>query len=348
MIRSSVFRVQACFFACILATMALGLAGCDSFQQRLRFLDLSAGAEFSDARFYVRAGAPERTLSSRDVNYDGTVDLNREQSKLDYFYSVGFFPGPVPFVGGDGIGDYMRMSFTLNSPRTFRGTLHNYPDDGRVTTNPMTATTNLLFPLPDALGRRTEFVFEEYRAYITLFFPHFRSENWYFGIGHSFGQSRYNLDLLEGTNRVASSRNAWMALHALQVVYGYRIGRFFEEGLFHQTYLYFELIADSPNRTRLDVNLQRADGLPAASLYYRNTYTRIGIRKTVDLWTTDSVVKEREEIEKQIEEEDRRADDEQGAEEEKNKEEENEAGEEKEKPAESTEPEQAQPTEHLP
>ena len=71
----------------------------------------------------------------------------------------------------------------------------------------------------------------------------------------------------------------------------------------------FELIADSPNRTRLDVNLQRADGLPAASLYYRNTYTRIGIRKTVDLWTTDSVVKEREEIEKQLEEEDRRTGD---------------------------------------
>jgi hypothetical protein len=309
---------------------ALGLAGCDSFQQRLRFLDLSAGAELSDARFYVRGGAPERALSSRDVNYDGTIDLNREQSKLDYFYSVGFFPSPVPFVGSDGIGEYMRMSFTLNSPRTFRGTLHNYPDDGRVTTNPMTATTNLLFPLPDALGRRTEFVFEEYRAYITLFFPHFRSENWYFGIGHSFGQSRYNLDLLEGTNRVASSRNAWMALHALQVVYGYRIGRFFEEGLFHQTYLYFELIADSPNRTRLDVNLQRADGLPAASLYYRNTYTRIGIRKTVDLWTTDRVVKEREEIEKKLEEEDRRADEE-GAEEEMNKEEEGEEVEEKEK-----------------
>ncbi|MBW7857786.1 MAG: hypothetical protein H3C43_05745 [Leptonema sp. (in: Bacteria)] len=260
---------------------------CQSVQQRIRLLDLSAGAELSDARFFVRAGQLERQFSKHRINTDGTINLNKPSKRYDYFYSVGFTPGPVPFVGLNGLGRYMRFAGTLNSPRTYRGTLRNYPDDGRIVTNIEQAVFFTASPLPEAFGRSSEYVFEEYRGYLTLFFPYYASTNWYIGIGHSYGQSKYNLDLLESNVRIASTRNTWTPLHATQLVMGYRVGRFFERGLFHQTYLFFELINDSSNRMRLDVNLTRSDGLSASSLYYRNTYTRLGIRKTVDLWTSE-------------------------------------------------------------
>lgn len=237
--------------------------------------------------FFVRAGQLERQFASHRVNNDDTITLNRPSKRYDYFYSVGFTPGPVPFVGLDGFGRYMRFAGTLNSPRTYRGTLRNYPDDGRIITNLEQAVFFTASPLPEVMGRSSEYVFEEYRGYLTFFFPYYASTNWYIGIGHSYGQSKYNLDLLESNVRVASTRNTWTPLHATQLVIGYRIGRFFERGLFHQTYLFFELINDSSNRTRLDVNMTRSDGLPAQSIYYRNTYTRLGIRKTVDLWTSE-------------------------------------------------------------
>lgn len=275
-------------FKLALLFVIVGFAtNCQSVQQKIRLLDLSAGAELSDARFFVRAGQIERQFASHRVNKDDTITLNRPSKRYDYFYSVGFTPGPVPFVGLDGFGRYMRFAGTLNSPRTYRGTLRNYPDDGRIITNLEQAVFFTASPLPEVMGRSSEYVFEEYRGYLTFFFPYYASTNWYIGIGHSYGQSKYNLDLLESNVRVASTRNTWTPLHATQLVIGYRIGRFFERGLFHQTYLFFELINDSSNRTRLDINMTRSDGLPAPSIYYRNTYTRLGIRKTVDLWTSE-------------------------------------------------------------
>ena len=159
----------------------------------------------------------------------------------------------------------------------------NYPDDGRRTSDPRLSLFYQLYPLPDLLGRRMEFIYEEYRAYMTLYFPYYNAENWYIAFGQSYGQSRYNFDLLEQNFRLASVVRQWTPVYMVSLNYGYRLGKFFPRGLLSNTYIFLEISGDARSIHPINVNIPRTDGLASKRLYASMNYARIGIRKTISL-----------------------------------------------------------------
>ncbi|MCB1164872.1 MAG: hypothetical protein KDK33_01880 [Leptospiraceae bacterium] len=284
-------KLGTAFLALILTA---SVTGCKSIEEYFATINVAGGLDSSNVTFYTRKSDLERLYSS-----DSASELNRrihsDSNSIERpFYSISSAPNPLPFFENEGFFRYMRTSFSLNSPRTYRGTLINYPDDGRVTADPQLSLFYQLYPLPDLLGRRMEFIYEEYRAYFTLYFPYFGAENWYLAFGQSYGQSRYNFDLLERNYRLASVVRQWTPVYMVSFNYGYRLGKFFPKGLLSNTYLFVEISGDARSIQPVNINIPRMDGLPSNRLYASMNYARIGIRKTISL-TNERVEPDRKE-----------------------------------------------------
>ncbi|MCB1138792.1 MAG: hypothetical protein KDK23_08555 [Leptospiraceae bacterium] len=263
------------------AAILAGFSGCKTVEEYLSTINVAAGLDSSSVTFYTRKSETEQLYSNDPSderfrrNHSDFVTVERP------FYSISSAPRSLPFLGDEGWFRYMRTSITLNSPRTYRGTLINYPDDGRTSADAGNVLFYELFPLPDRLGRRMDFIYEEYRAYFTLYFPYFSGENWYLAFGQSYGQSRYNFDLLEREYRLASVVGQWTPVYMVSMTYGYRVGRFFERGFWSNTYLFLEVSSDAKTIQPVAVSIPRSSGLPSDRLYANMTYARIGIRKTI-------------------------------------------------------------------
>ena len=257
--------------------------GCQTIEEYFSTINLAGGLDSSSVTFYTRKSSLER-LYGNDSAAEVTRRIHSESTTIERpFYSISSAPNPLPFFENEGFFRYMRTSVTFNSPRTYRGTLINYPDDGRVTSDPRLSLFYQLYPLPDLLGRRMEFIYEEYRAYMTLYFPYYSAENWYLAFGQSYGQSRYNFDLLEQNLRLASVVRQWTPVYMVSLNYGYRLGKFFPKGLLANTYVFLEISGDARSIHPINVNIPRSDALESKRLYASMNYARIGIRKTISL-----------------------------------------------------------------
>ena len=270
-------------FAGLMLALLFFVSGCQTIEEYFSTINLAGGLDSSSVTFYTRKSQLERLYGN-----DSAAEVSRrnhsESTTIERpFYAISSAPNPLPFFEDEGFFRYMRTSVTFNSPRTYRGTLINYPDDGRVTADPRLSLFYQLYTLPDLLGRRMEFIYEEYRAYMTLYFPYYSAENWYFAFGQSYGQSRYNFDLLEQNFRLASVVRQWTPVYMVSLNYGYRLGRFFPKGLLSNTYIFLEISGDARNIHPINVNIPRSDGLPSKRLYASMNYARIGIRKTISL-----------------------------------------------------------------
>ena len=266
-----------------ISLLLLSSAGCQTIEEYFSTINLAGGLDSSSVTFYTRKSALER-LYGNDSAAEVTRRNHSDSTTIERpFYAISSAPNPLPFFEDEGFFRYMRTSVTLNSPRTYRGTLINYPDDGRRTSDPRLSLFYQLYPLPDLLGRRMEFIYEEYRAYMTLYFPYYNAENWYIAFGQSYGQSRYNFDLLEQNFRLASVVRQWTPVYMVSLNYGYRLGRFFPKGLLSNTYIFLEISGDARSIHPINVNIPRTDGLASKRLYASMNYARIGIRKTISL-----------------------------------------------------------------
>lgn len=265
----------------ILAFLSL-LPGCKSIEEYFSTLHASAGLERTELSMYTRKSDPE-ILYSGDPSSQRFFREHGDALSVDRgFLALTTVPARPPFLEG-GLWNYMRLSVNLSYPRTYRGSLLNYPDDGRTSLNPGETLLYDLYPLPDAISRRTEFLYREFRASFTVFFPYFQGDGWYIATGWSIGQTRYDFDLLEGNTRLASVRGQWTPVYMASQTFAYDIGQHLDSDFWKDTYLFLELGTDLKTVHPIAFSLPRSNGLPADRLYASTSYARFGIRKSLYL-----------------------------------------------------------------
>ncbi|MBI3396792.1 MAG: hypothetical protein HY042_13220, partial [Spirochaetia bacterium] len=187
-----------------------------------------------------------------------------------------------PFVGDLPVLNWFTYSFTLNNPRTFSGTLYNYPDDGRQHTDLLTLLYSSTHPAQGLFSRRMEYSFDEIQFYATLYIG--GSLGRFTGyLGFNFGQAMYNFDLLENNVRVSHAVNHYRPFSSQSVILGYRLGRPGAAWLPGNTLVYLEVITENTGLHPVHTDLIRTGGGPPDPLYANTTYIRIGIRKTLQL-----------------------------------------------------------------
>lgn len=259
-------------------------SGCKTIENYFSYIHVAVGVETANTSFVVKKHGIVRSFAP-DLESTSIRVVSEESNIERGYFAISSAPEELPVVGDKGFFKYLRTSFTLTSPRTFRGTLNNYPDSGFVSNDPIEILLLEIYPPPGILAKKTEFIFEEFRASFTLYFPYFSGENWYFAIGNSLSQSRYSFDLLQENIRLASVRNQWTPVHSISLQYGYELGQLFKESkLMRNTFVFVELVFDnSSNAQPLNIHLLRTNGLPADRLYAQQSYFRIGIRKTISL-----------------------------------------------------------------
>lgn len=274
---------------CFLPLLLLGMTGCKVFESLFSTVHIAAGAEADSIRFYTRQSEFERVLRSvgtgEDITASSLAADYHSEARVIYsgFYTLSSPPALFPFIDRYLAGHLISYSFSLSSPRIFRGTLYNYPDSGSKSLDPMTVLLNSAFPPPPEFSRRMEYQYIEYNAMATIYFGYFGSNIVYGGIGVNFGQSRYNLQLLENNFRVGNTIGHWRAFTSIGVTLGYHLGRHFPKGIFSNTFIFVETANEITARHALSVALPRSDGSEAPPLYLSTGVVRFGIRKSIDL-----------------------------------------------------------------
>ncbi|WP_241548009.1 LIC10647 family lipoprotein [Leptospira stimsonii] len=241
---------------------------------------LSFSAHYSPLENVIRsnAGSKEPAASDRTVNHDPFKSVP--------FYTIGSIPRRIPgtpFEGYLKYLNYMAYGLTLTAPRTFRGNLLNFPDDGRVATNVSELAAYGLYPLPDPFGRKSEYLYSDYQAYATIYLAFVEFQNWNLGAGVNIGFSVYDFDVLERNVRVSSSRNRVRMVTGLKLLYEYNIGRFLEDSIFYNTYLYFEVSTLSSAHDPIKQTIPTSAGGTVPDLYLTMDTYRIGVRKEIQL-----------------------------------------------------------------
>lgn len=224
------------------------------------------------------AGSKEPATSDRTVNQDPFKSVP--------FYTIGSIPRRIPgtpFEGYLKYLNYVAYGLTLTAPRTFRGNLLNFPDDGRVASSGTELAAYGLYPLPDPFGRKSEYLYSDYQAYATIYLAFIEFQNWNFGAGFNVGFSVYDFDVLERNVRVSSTRNRVRMVTGVKLLYEYNIGRFLEDSIFYNTYLYFEVSTLSSAHDPIKQTIPTSTGGTVPDLYLTMDTYRIGVRKEIQL-----------------------------------------------------------------
>ncbi|WP_246048623.1 LIC10647 family lipoprotein [Leptospira sarikeiensis] len=254
---------------------------------------INAGAEYTALDFFTHPatvqGLPVSKFSAPGSDTDTSI-VSRDSTTTRAFYSIGSVPSRIPgtrdikgffsFLSG------LAWSFNLTSPRTYRGNLINYPDDGRRYLGLEDYVGNQLFPLPPQVGRNMEYTYEDYQMYFTLYLGYYEGKNVNFGVGPIYGLAVYRMDIIEKEYRISSVKNQLQELKGVRLLLEYNIGQYFPDTILYNAYLFLEItsLGDLDGKgMNIKNQVTTANGLPAPSLYMNMTTYRMGVRKELQL-----------------------------------------------------------------
>lgn len=270
---------------CLWLTLGLlpAALGCRTIESFVREVHIAIGAESSSVRFFTRRSKLEQQFGYRKSGDDPLREFHSvPETKTSFFYTISSKPSPVRILEEWGVNRVLAWSFTLNSPRTYRGVLQNYPDDGRLSADPWQALSFQLLPLQGAFGRKMDYRYEVAQAYGTVWLGYF-GDNWYVTWGFNAGQSYYSLQIVENRFVLSDVDNKWRPLNSSSFALGYFTGRHFPEGIFSNTWVYLEASTESFSRGAVQTQLLRSDGTAPDALYVSSPVVRLGLRKVLDL-----------------------------------------------------------------
>jgi hypothetical protein len=257
--------------------------GCRTIESYVREVHIAIGAESSSVSFFTSRSALEQKFGYKKTGDEPTREFHSvPESKTSFFYTISSKPNPVRVLEEWGVHRVLAWSFTLNSPRTYRGVLQNYPDDGRVSADPWQTLSFQLLPLQGVFSRKMDFRYEDAQAYGTLWLGYF-SDNWYLTWGFNAGQSYYSLQIVENRVVLSDVDNKWRPLNSSSFAFGYFTGRHFPRGILSNTWVYLEASTESFSRGALQTELLRSNGDAPDALYVSSPVVRLGLRKIIDL-----------------------------------------------------------------
>ncbi|MCB1190788.1 MAG: hypothetical protein H7A23_07370 [Leptospiraceae bacterium] len=271
---------------CLLLILVF-FSSCQTIESFLSPIFITAGIENLELKFVTknsdRFGVKKTDLTSNnkfDISKGEDVHAKDTSTTRGYYTidsSISQISKTNPFLR------YFAYSFTLDSPRIFRGTLKDYPSTGLMDSDPIKAyflniSNNNVF-----YGRRINYTYEDTRLFATLYLGYFDSLKWYVGYGVDAGQIKYNFQLIENKVLVTDVVSKYRPLLGQTLLIGYNIGQFFPNSILENTFLYIKVVGSSFYRHPLTNSVQREDGLPTEPLYLHTNFIRLGIRKEIEL-----------------------------------------------------------------
>ncbi|WP_061215819.1 LIC10647 family lipoprotein [Leptospira santarosai] len=278
-------------------------SSCRTLESFFETVILTGGVDSTQLNFFTKYTPLENAIRSNaglKTPQDNDLRVNQDPPKSVAFYTVGSIPRRLPgfpFTGYFKFLNYVAYGFTVTFPRSFRGNLLNFPDDGRVHSNSIEQALYRLHPLSDPFARKMEYLYMDYQFYGTLYLGFLEFQNWNLGIGINLGYSVYDFDILERGFRVSTTRNQTRAIAGFKALYEYNIGRFFKDTIFYNLYLYVELSSignreyvdrdifniGNFGKTPLTQTIPTSNGEGYHDLYLTMNTFRIGIRKEIQL-----------------------------------------------------------------
>ncbi|MDI7187890.1 hypothetical protein QMM42_17085 [Leptospira santarosai] len=278
-------------------------SSCRTLESFFETVILTGGVDSTQLNFFTKYTPLENAIRSNaglKTPQDNDLRVNQDPPKSVAFYTVGSIPRRLPgfpFTGYFKFLNYVAYGFTITFPRSFRGNLLNFPDDGRIHSNSVEQALYRLHPLSDPFARKMEYLYMDYQFYGTLYLGFWELQNWNLGIGINLGYSVYDFDILERGFRVSTTRNQTRAIAGFKVLYEYNIGRFFKDTIFYNLYLYVELSSignreyvdrdifniGNFGKTPLTQTIPTSNGEGYHDLYLTMNTFRIGIRKEIQL-----------------------------------------------------------------
>ncbi|WP_032923240.1 LIC10647 family lipoprotein [Leptospira santarosai] len=278
-------------------------SSCRTLESFFETVILTGGVDSTQLNFFTKYTPLENAIRSNaglKTPQDNDLRVNQDPPKSVAFYTVGSIPRRLPgfpFTGYFKFLNYVAYGFTITFPRSFRGNLLNFPDDGRIHSNSVEQALYRLYPLPDPFARKMEYLYMDYQFYGTLYLGFWELQNWNLGIGINLGYSVYDFDILERGFRVSTTRNQTRAMAGFKALYEYNIGRFFKDTIFYNLYLYVELSSignreyvdrdifniGNFGKTPLTQTIPTSNGEGYHDLYLTMNTFRIGIRKEIQL-----------------------------------------------------------------
>lgn len=225
-------RTSALKRIAVLSLWICCMTSCRTLESFFETVILTGGVDSTRLNFFTRYNAMEdfvRTNGGLKVPERNDRPVNDDPAKSVAFYTIGSIPRRLPgfpFTGYLKFLNYVAYGFTITSPRTFRGNLLNFPDDGRNYSNLIEQTLYGVYPLPEPFARKAEYLYIDYQAYATLYLGFWELQNWNLGVGINLGYSIYDFDILESGLRVSTTRNQTRAIAGFKALYEYNIGRF--------------------------------------------------------------------------------------------------------------------------
>lgn len=278
---------RAALLALVAAAALTPAAGCRTVESYLQTVHLAVGGESSSVRFYsVKTPLIDRFAYKDDDSTPGIRPHSQHKQRVRGFYNISSQPQRLPFLEGTWVYQLFAVQASLQSPRSYRGILENYPDDGRTSMDPLEALLIELAPRQGVFARRMDYLYEEAQTYGTLYLGYF-GDNFQIALGFNFGQAYYSLLLIENKLVVTDTRGHWRPLYSESVIISYNLGRHFDRGLFTNTHIFLESVTELSSRHALQTQLRRSNGAEPDSLYLNSAVVRLGIRKTVELFESE-------------------------------------------------------------
>lgn len=260
---------------------------CKTIESFLSPIYITAGVENSELQFVTKSSdrLGLKNIFSKEQNYvpnNEKVDVHaKDTSTTRGYYTID--SSITQLSKENRFLRYFAYSFTLDSPRIFRGTLNDYPGVGIATLDPVKAyflnisDNNIFF------GRRINYTYEDTRFFATFYLGYFDSPNWYIGYGVDMGQIRYHFQLIEKKLLVTDVRGKYRPLLGQTLTIGYNIGQHFPKTILEDTFIYIKVVGSSYFRHPITNALQREDGLLSEPLYLQTNFIRLGVRKKIEL-----------------------------------------------------------------
>jgi hypothetical protein len=266
--------------------LIVSLTHCKTIENIVNPIYVTAGVESISALFYSREPKDQNFISDL-VNANPVAQPNNRYETHSYanaeraFLTIGSIP-QRPWKDY-GIMRFFAYKFTLESPRLFRGTLVNYPDSGIKTDDLLSAyILDKQGPNP-YLSQRIDYTYYDARGFAILYAGYFDNPNWFVGVGMGAGLSSYSLQLVENYKVISDAKNRYRTIYNTSLIYGYKVGKFFDESILEDTFLYVELTNEFLFLNPIAANVRTTTGTNADSLYLSMQYARIGIIKELDL-----------------------------------------------------------------
>ncbi|MCB1177992.1 MAG: hypothetical protein KDK36_10470 [Leptospiraceae bacterium] len=197
------------------------------------------------------------------------------------FFSLG--SAPERYFTEYPVMKYFAFSFSLDSPRTFRGTLKGYPDQGISGLEPIGSYILNISPPVIQNIRKINYEYYDYRGYASFWVGYFESKFGYFAFGLNFGQVRYNFLIYENSYILSNVVGKYRPLRSQTLLFAFNLGRYFPKTLLEDTFIFFDITNESTFKSAVKTNVYRKDGGFVEPLYLSSDFVRFGIIKKVDL-----------------------------------------------------------------